>query len=182
MPEPVSIAAGVCCLGYATLAAYARNGSAISCEATSARRSACAIVESVEMSHALFGGSCAAISELQTLADECGISGLDDRDAVAIDADALIIAERFIRLLPKEIQIPEFAAEPDGSISMDWTQSKHRRFSMSIGKRSRLAYAWLDGADKGHGVACFDGESIPPRILQGIASIMNHGDPFLRAA
>ena len=78
--------------------------------------------------------------------------------------------------------LPEFAPEPDGAISLDWIRSRHRLFSLSIGSTNRLAYSWLDGAHRGHAVAQFDGTKIPVRILQGIESIMNHGNSSLRAA
>ena len=61
--------------------------------------------------------------------------------------------------------MPEFAPEPDGAISLDWIQSRHRLFTLSISASNRLAYAWLDGTDKGHGVARFDGRTIPRRVL-----------------
>ena len=87
-----------------------------------------------------------------------------------------------VRALPGEVQLPEFAPEPDGSVSLDWIQSRNRMFTLSVGSGPRLAYAWLDGADKGHGVAAFDGSNVPTRVLEGICSIMNHGNTLLRAA
>lgn len=170
------------CLGYATLAAYARSGSAVSAEADAARQTACAVVESAERSHALFGGKAALISELIALANECSEPAWDGNGADGIEPLAVATAEDFVRALPADIHFPEFAPEPDGSISLDWTESRHRRFTLSIGRSNRLAYAWLDGADKGHGVARFDGASIPPRVLEGIRSIMNHANAPLRAA
>lgn len=87
-----------------------------------------------------------------------------------------------MRVLPGYVPLPEFAPEPDGSVSLDWTESRHRRFTLSIGGSNRVAYAWLDGADKGHGVVRFDGTSIPPRVLEGIGSIVNHGNTPFRVA
>jgi hypothetical protein len=182
MPEPLSVTAGVWCLGYAALAAYARGSSAISAEAQAARRSACAVLESAERSHALFGGKAAAISELMSLSNECSEPGWDGDAAAAVDPVAVAAAQEFVRVMPEDVLLPEFAAEPDGSISLDWVRSRHRRFTLSIGGSNRLAYAWLDGADKGHGVARFDGTHVPPRVLEGIRSIMNHADASLRAA
>jgi hypothetical protein len=77
-----------------------------------------------------------------------------------------------VRALPDGIPLPEFAPEPDGSISLDWILSRNRLFSVSIGHSSRLAFAWLDGADNGHGVARFDGQNVPPRVLEGIKCII----------
>jgi hypothetical protein len=173
MPEPVSVTVGVCCLGYATLGAYARFGSAISPEAAAAQQSASAVIKSVERSHALFGGKSAAISTLMSMAEECSEPGWDG-DAAGIDPMAVAKAADFVRALPDDLPLPDFAPEPDGSVSLDWMESRHRLFSISIGAGDRLAYAWLDGADKGHGVARFDGSSVPPRILEGIRSIAGH--------
>jgi hypothetical protein len=160
------------------LNAYARGGNAISSEARAAQKAATAVVESAERSQVLFGEKAAALSQLRALAHECTEEGWDGYEAYALDPTAVLIAEGFVRALPDSVPLPEFAPEPDGSVSLDWIQSKNRLF---VGTNHRLAYAWLDGADKGHAVARFDGETIPPRILQGINAIMNHGNPSIRA-
>lgn len=179
MPEPLSIVN--CVAGYVALNAYARGGNAISSEARAAQKAATAVVESAERSQVLFGEKAAALSQLRALAHECTEEGWDGYEAYALDPTAVLIAEGFVRALPDSVPLPEFAPEPDGSVSLDWIQSKNRLFTMSVGTNHRLAYAWLDGADKGHAVARFDGETIPPRILQGINAIMNHGNPSIRA-
>jgi hypothetical protein len=46
-------------------------------------------------------------------------------------------------------------------------------FTLSIGTSNRLAFAWIDGSEKGHAVASFDGEKIPQKIIEGITAIMN---------
>lgn len=179
---PVSRTVGVCCLGYAALNAYATPSSATSAEAASVTRAASVLIRSAEGSHALFGAKAAAISELEMIARECAEPGWDGYGASAIDLVALENAKNFVRALPESVPIPEFAPEPDGSISLDWIQSRHRMFSLSIGSTIRLAYAWLDGSDKGHGVSRFDGFSIPARILSGIQSIMSQGNATVRVA
>lgn len=182
MPEPVSTV-GLCLLGgYAALNACVRGGSATSLEAREVRKAAFAVVERVETSQALFGRKAAALSQLAALADECANDDWDGAGAIAISSLAVFKATAFVRALPDSIALPEFAAEPDGSVSLDWIQSRTRLFSLSVGTSDRLAYAWLDGADKGHAVARFDGEAIPPRILEGIRAIINHGNASLRAA
>lgn len=141
-----------------------------------------ALTASFEDSQALFGAKAAALSELRGLAEECAEHDWDGYGATPIHQMALKTAGCFIRALPDFFPLPEYAPEPDGSISLDWIQSKHRLFSVSAGKSNRLAYAWLDGSDKGHGVARFDGESIPLRLLQGIQSITGKGHAPFRAA
>lgn len=159
-----------------------RGSSAVSPEARAVGAAVCAVVERAETSQALFGEKAAAISQLRALVNECSQSGWDGAEACALNVLAMFQAESFIRALPDHLPLPEFAPEPDGSISLDWIQSKHRLFSLSIGASNRLAYAWLDGADRGHAVARFSGDKIPQRIIEGITEIMNHDYASLRAA
>ena len=92
-----------------------------------------------------------------------------------IDPMAILNAEAIVRAFPIGVPLPEFAPEPDGSVSLDWTQSRTQQFSLSVGRSHRLSYAWLDGTDSGHGVATFDGSAIPPRIIEGIFAIAKNG-------
>lgn len=182
MPEPVSTTIGICWLGYAAAQGFARGGSAVSSEARLVRDAVGAVVGLTERSQALFGDKAAAISELRALANECSDPGWDGDEAYGVNPVAVFLAETFIRVLPDGVPLPEFAVEPDGCVSLDWIQSRNRLFSISVGSNDRLAYAWLDGADKGHGVARFDGDRIPPRIAEGISEIINNGNATLRAA
>ena len=168
--------------GHFALHALAGGGSAISPEANAVYKAATEVAESAERSLALFGEKAAALSELAAMATECSNQGWDGAAAAAIDANAVESAKRFVRVLPNGTPLPEFAPEPDGSISLDWIQSRSRLLSLSIGPSNRLAYAWLDGADKGHAVARFDGQNVPPRVLEAIASIVGRGHAGLWAA
>lgn len=181
MLRPVSTTVGICCLGYAALNTYALPGSAISEEAASVTRAVSALIRDAEKSQALFGSKTAAISQLKLLANECSQPDWDGSGAFAIDPLALLNAKNFIRALPEDIPMPEFAPEPDGAISLDWIHSRHRFFSLSIGSSNRFAYAWLDGSDKGHGVARYDGHNIPARVLAEILSIVSQAHASVRA-
>jgi hypothetical protein len=174
MPEPVSTISLCLIGGYAALNACVRGGTAISAEAHALREAASAVVERGETSHALFGKKAGALSQLATLANECAADNWDGAGASAVSPSALSKAGAFVRALPDGIPLPEFAAEPDGSVSLDWIDSRNRLFMLSIGISDRLAYAWVHGSDKGHAVARFDGENIPALILEGIKEIMNH--------
>ena len=182
MFEPVSTTVGICCFGYAALNACARGGSAVSSEANALTKAASAVIQTVEESQILFGSKSAVLSQLRLLASDCAHDGWDGNDASALDPVALQTAEDFVRALPAGIPMPQCAPEPDGSISLDWIHSRNRLISVSVGGSNRLAYAWLDGADKGHGVARFDGFLVAPRVLSDIQSIVNNGNASFRAA
>lgn len=144
---------------------------AVSDEAKMVARDKMKIDRAIEHSQTLFGRKGEVISELLSVADECSAENWDGEGAYAVEPWAVRTAERFIRVLPEALPMPEAVPEPDGSIGLDWTVSRHQNLSVSFGSGLRLAYAWLDGADRGHAVARFDGETIPRRILDGIRAI-----------
>lgn len=133
-----------------------------------------AIRASVEKSQALFGGKATVIGQVWALVNECSVAGWDGGAAEPVDRLAAFKAADVIRALPAHVPLPEVAPEPDGAISLDWIRSRRRVFSLTVGSGDRLAFAWLDGSDRGHAVVRFDGEVIPSRVLQGIDEIMGH--------
>ena len=155
-----------------SLQALACGGTAVSPEAQTICEAAIEVVASVERSQALFGEKASALATLAALEAECAAFGWDGDGADAVSPIAAAAAKRFVRALPDGLPLPEFAPEPDGSISLDWIRSPTQLFSLSVGRSNRLAYAWLDGSDKGHGVAHFDDQNIPARILEGIQGIV----------
>ena len=163
--------------GFAALQATAYGGNAVSPEAVAVSKAAQAVVESVEQSQALFGDKSQAISKLMALADEYAHS-----DEVEVNGCALFMAKQFIRALPDSVALPEFSVEPDGSLSLDWIQSRKQLFSLSMGASNRIPYAWLDGTNSGHGVENFDGQQVPKRLVDGILAILKHGDASFRTS
>ena len=159
-------------LGYTALYSHARGGSAVSAEAFIETEVASAIVKRVEASWSLFGDKGAAITQVESLADECSLAGWDGDHADPISPEAVQTACDFVRALPEGFPLPEFAPEPDGSISLDWIRSKQQLISLSIGSGERVPYAWLDGTDKGHAVGHFDGSAVQQRLLSAILSIV----------
>ncbi|TLD72686.1 hypothetical protein FEM03_01015 [Phragmitibacter flavus] len=159
-------------LGYAAMQMFAFGGSAVSNEAQAVQSAAREVVSNAERAESLFGSQTTTMSEVWKLADDCALPDWDGDGAMPIDELTVGCAVSLIRALPVGIPMPEVAPEPDGSISFDWIRSRYRLFSLSVSNGSRLSYAWLDGSDKGHAVAFFDGWKIPARIEQGIRSIL----------
>ncbi|HYI12057.1 MAG TPA: hypothetical protein VEK57_23585 [Thermoanaerobaculia bacterium] len=95
------------------------------------------------------------IARVYEVAAECKHDDWDGEEGRGIPQVVVDRAVTFIRALPDGMLLPEVAPEPDGSISFDWVMSRTRVFSVSIGSTDRLAFAWIDGTDRGHGVARF---------------------------
>ncbi|HEY3321497.1 MAG TPA: hypothetical protein VGP72_13600 [Planctomycetota bacterium] len=146
------------------------------------RKAAADVIKSAEESQSLFGAKATAISNLRKMANECSEEGWDGDDASPVDPDAVDVAETFIRSLPDWVPLPKCAPEPDGAISLDWIESRLRLFTLSIGSSNLIPYALLDGADKDHGVAQFDGQTIPSRVLFLIESITGCANADIRVA
>jgi hypothetical protein len=144
---------------------------AVSSQAVQIQRSRYEIASSAEQSIALFGERDGVLSMICEIEKECGFADWDGYGALPVSELHALKAKNFVKHLPMHIPMPEVSPEPDGSLSLDWTTSRSRRFSVSIGSSDRLAYAWIDGSDRGHAVARFDSEAIPSRILEGIRSI-----------
>lgn len=180
MPEAIS-AVGFA-VGYAMLNAAARYRSAVSPEAGFLQRSAYEVVETAKTSIALFGGKAQAISGIWQLANDCSVADWDGEGAKPISEAAAAMATDFVSALPDDLPLPEFAPENDGAISLDWIGSRYRVFTLSINGSNRLAYAWLDGADRGHGVVRFNGVEISPRVLDAIRDVSRDEHALVRAA
>ena len=179
MLKPISAFIGMQ-LGLVPVSMYAFPNTAVSVEARSIQQSADQVLESLERSEALFGVQSEAITKLWNLANECSKADWDGSGANPIDNLVVFNAVAFVRAMPRGLTMPEFSPEPDGSISLDWIQSRTRVFTISFSSRDRLAYAWLDGSDRGHGVTAFDRNVFPQRILDGINAIMAHGNTSVR--
>ena len=136
-----------------------------------ARKAIGDVVRSAELSEALFGRKADLLSLLTDLAAQHSQPGWDGADASTIDPTARSRAAAFVRAIPDYLPLPEFALDPDGAISLDWVSGRGRSLSIRVGPENRLAFAWLDGSDKGHGAVFFDGEQIPIRILYELGQI-----------
>jgi hypothetical protein len=180
MDESVSIALTA---GYSVaLHVATRTGSSLSREAAVVREHALTIVASTERSIALFGEKSKVIEKIHEVAAECADEGWDGDDGVPVSPTVVERAVSFIRAIPAGVALPDVGPEPDGSIGFDWILGRAHVFSVSIGTTNRLAFAWIDGTDRGHGVARFDGDAVPPRVLAGIREITDERATALRFA
>lgn len=94
----------------------------------------------------------AVISQIWCAFEQAEHDGWDGEGAQGVDPSAARRAEDLIRGLPEGFPLPEIAVEPDGEISLDWIESRDRLFSLSVGSSDRMAFAWIDGLESGHGV------------------------------
>jgi hypothetical protein len=171
MPEPLSLIPTSDVIG---------DGTAVSPEAGAVRKSTIAARQSLEQSIALFGEQSRCISQIREVAAEHSQPDWNGEGADPVSILAVDRAVAFIRALPRGLAMPEVAPDADGSISLDWIDGRSRMLSVSVGVTDRLAFAWIDGTDRGHAVARFDGDRIPWLILDRIGHTIGHAS--VRAA
>lgn len=151
-------------------------GTAMSQEALSVLHHNQTITQSFESSESLFGLKSQTLSELVRLFQEHQDVDWDGEGALPVSNLAAANTINFIKMLPNGYPMPEFAAETDGSVELDWIRDKHHLFSLSIGEADRLPFAWISGSDRGSGVVRFSNGNIPVQILNGIQTTMEISD------
>jgi len=177
MLEPISVTA-LLYLGYPALAEYAQATSAISSEASRISEVAASVMRERQWSHSLFGAKAAALSELSSVVACLYVDDEQER----VTSETYRNAEQFLLALPEDLPPPAFGIDPDGAISITWAVSRARIFSVSIAESERIAYAWLDGSDRGHAVARFRTPALPAVFTSALRSIVSDDAVSLRVA
>lgn len=91
-------------------------------------------------------------------------------------------AQHLLWLLPNNVPLPAISVEPDGAIAFDWIFLRDRMFSITVSDADKLAYAWLNGNDRGHGVASLRGKVLPEPIPTLLATLTRDEHASIGAA
>lgn len=161
----------VLAVGSAALCGYSSIESGVSEEAQSLSESFARHHAHQESAESLFGVKAQSISNLRRVAAECAEDNWDEYGAIAVSEAVVLRAEAFIRALPESVVAPEISAEPDGQISFDWLPSRTRTFTLSVNSGNRLAYAWIDGANRGNAAETFERGILPARLIHELRNI-----------
>lgn len=177
MLESISTVSAALCLGYA-FAGYTEPTSAISHEAHLVGQAASQVMRGRQSSESLFGPKAQVLSRLTLTVRDLYVD--DDQDAVL--PGAFRNASLLLVALPDDLPLPEIGIDPDGAISLTWLMSRSRMFSVSVNRSERMAYAWLDGSDRGHAVDRFRPPAVPPVFLSTLRLIVANDRSLVRAA
>ena len=157
---------------------YGQSSSAVSPEADRVCNVVTGVMRQFQDSQALFGIKAKLLSDLPSAVADLHI----DEDQEPVSQTAYRNAQQFIRALPDNLPNPTFAIDPDGEISVTWHVSRTRIFSVSISESERIAYAWMDGSNKGHGVDRFRAPVLPDVLASALRTIVANDSITLRAA
>ena len=159
---------GITTVACGTFHHLLKGNSGVSRESRILEKTATELVVKGRESESLNGQKNSLASRLWELAVDCKEVNWNGQEAAPISPEAVEQAEEFIRAWPFEKDLPDCAPEPDGSVSLEWIYAKNRRLAVSFNGGRRLAYAWLDGSEKGRGVCNFEGAQIPGVIVNTV--------------
>jgi hypothetical protein len=84
-----------------------------------------------------------AIIELKTLAS---VEGWDGEGSLPVSSDAISVTEQLLENLPSQLPLPEFGADSEGEVALDWFGPQKQSLSLSIDKNGRILFAGRVGA------------------------------------
>lgn len=113
------------------------------------------------------------MATLADIAETTKEQNWDGSDARPVTAATVAMAERFAKTVPSRFDEPDFGAEPDGEITLEWYRNPHAALSLSISFLGVVSFALLLGELKLHGETKFTGEwpSIFTRILDELYTL-----------
>ena len=79
------------------------------------------------------------------------LKDLDSEESIDIEPSTYAYAEQFLRLLPRELPIPDITVDSDGEIMLEWDRGRRCVFSVSVGRDGTLSFAGLFGHNPIHG-------------------------------
>jgi hypothetical protein len=107
--------------------------------------------------------SCKRSEVLTEIYNEARLSNWDAYGAQPVSFETYCQSERFIKLLPNDLPLPDVSAHPDGEIVFEWRIPSGKILSVSIGDGNFVTYAGLFGSTERYGVEDFIDE-IPTEI------------------
>lgn len=110
------------------------------------------------------------LDQLADLARDCSTENWDGYGARPLLVGALREAALVLRSLPPGVVEPEIAAEPDGSIGVEWRKDEGQRFAVSLAGIGRIFFSgvYRDGTSE-RGVEVL-GEGFPLKLREALVA------------
>lgn len=166
------------CLSYEAFAPYLAASNSVSLEGDHVAKAAEDVLQFCQQSESLFGSKDRTLEHLFLVIEEVTVDSDQELPVPATIANAI----NLLMTLPNDLMMPEIGVDPDGSIAFDWIVSRSRMLSISVSTSDRLAYAWLDGSDRGHAVGRLRNGKIPNELIAIMRSLIPNANFTLRAA
>src|SRR6266542_5701187 len=66
------------------------------------------------------------------------LKDLDNEESIDVEPSTYAYAEQFLRLVPREMPIPDITVDNDGEIMLEWDRGHRCVFSVSVGRDGTL--------------------------------------------
>ena len=88
------------------------------------------------------------LKRLESVFAESCAEGWDSEEAAATALTAYQQAQKFVKLLPSMLEMPEVTSLPNGQISFEWYVRKNHLLVVATAESNSLTYAFLHGTPK----------------------------------
>lgn len=82
-------------------------------------------------------------TKVYNLLEEAGVDNWDGQDALALDYETVIVAQKLVDEFPTDIEEPDVAATPHGEVDFDWVISSDVMLTVSVGPSNEVSFAGL---------------------------------------
>lgn len=114
------------------------------------------------------------IEHLRLVWRYCNQENWDGFGALAVPVECFHMASAVIQSFPPGFPKPDFGAEPDGELTMEWHQSPHRTISISVTKHGLLHYSAIFGQKSyQNGTEEFQSK-LPDNLISLIHRVLRH--------
>ena len=114
------------------------------------------------------------VTELAALYKECSVEGWDGYGAAPVNEEAVNQALLLsLTVIAGGLPVPEFTADPDGEVSLNWYGANSSVISVSIGPTGHSAWAAeLPDSSEAHGAFIFKGDldDVVKKIITKVSS------------
>lgn len=110
------------------------------------------------------------LSSLVEAVAETSLPNWDGHGADPVSPLAVYFAHQLLASIPETWPSPEIAVDPDGDVSLEWSNGPRSVLSVSVDSTGMLHYAALFGDTRFHGAEAFV-DRLPEAIMHGLSRI-----------
>jgi hypothetical protein len=100
--------------------------------------------------------------------NDARLANWDGYGAQPVSFESYCRADRFLKLFPNDLPLPDVSTHPDGEIVFEWRTASGKILSVSIGRGNTVTYAGIFGSTERYGVENFIDEI--PSDIRGMFS------------
>ncbi len=111
--------------------------------------------------------------DLRSVLADCSEPNWNGYGAVAVNNSTLDTATAFLKALPTWVAMPDFAADPDGEVALEWRATNEGLLAVSIAADGTISFIFRYAGDRARDTLKFDGQAVPKEIIVMLERLKN---------